>query len=89
MARYKTYEQLKNNGLIIKHKLGKKTVDHFNIIDRLDENDIYDVIFVVSRFSSSDSIVPIIKHNNSQNIVFVGNNMSVEKYIIRLLYGCW
>ena len=81
LARNKTYEQLKNNGLIIKHKLGKKTVDHFNIIDRLDENDIYDVIFVVSRFSSLDSIVPIIKHNNSQNIVFVGNNMSVEKYM--------
>ena len=81
LARNKTYEQLKNNGLIIKHKLGKKTVDHFNIIDRLDENDIYDVIFVVSRFSSLDSIVPIIKHNNSQNIVFVGNNMSIEKYM--------
>ena len=81
LARNKTYEQLKNNGLIIKHKLGKKTVDYFNIIDRLDENDIYDVIFVVSRFSSLDSIVPIIKHNNSQNIVFVGNNMSVEKYM--------
>lgn len=81
LARNKTYEQLKNNGLIIKHKLGKKTVDHFNIIDRLDENDIYDVIFVVSRFSSLDSIVPIIRHNNSQNIVFVGNNMSVEKYM--------
>lgn len=81
LARNKTYEQLKNNGLIIKHKLGKKTVDHLNIIDRLDENDIYDVIFVVSRFSSLDSIVPIIKHNNSQNIVFVGNNMSVEKYM--------
>lgn len=81
LARNKTYEQLKNNGLIIKHKLGKKTVDHFNIIDRLDEIDIYDVIFVVSRFSSLDSIVPIIKHNNSQNIVFVGNNMSVEKYM--------
>lgn len=81
LARNKTYEQLKNNGLIIKHKSGKKTVDYFNIIDRLDENDIYDVIFVVSRFSSLDSIVPIIKHNNSQNIVFVGNNMSVEKYM--------
>lgn len=81
LARNKTYEQLKNNGFIIKHKSGKKTVDYFNIIDRLDENDIYDVIFVVSRFSSLDSIVPIIKHNNSQNIVFVGNNMSVEKYM--------
>ena len=81
LARNKTFENLKNNGLIIKHKLGKKTVDYFNVIDKLDENDIYDVIFIVSRFSSLDSIVPIIENNKSKNIVFVGNNMSVEKYM--------
>ena len=81
LARNKTYENLKNNGLIIKHKFGKKTVDHFNVIDKLDENDIYDVIFVVSRFSSLHSIVKIIEKNNSKNIVFVGNNMNVEKYM--------
>ena len=44
------------------------------------ENDIYDVIFIVARFSSLDSIVQIIENNKSKNIVFVGNNMSVEKY---------
>lgn len=81
LARNKTYENLKNNGLIIKHKLGKKSVDHFNVIDKLEENDIYDVIFVVSRFSSLDSIVKIIEKNKSKNIVFVGNNMNAEKYI--------
>lgn len=81
LARNKTYENLKNNGLVIKHKLWKKTVDHFNVIDKLEKNDIYDVIFIVSRFSSLDSIVPIIKNNNSKNIVFVGNNMSAEKYM--------
>ena len=81
LARNKTYENLKNNGLIIKHKLGNKTVDHFNVIDKLDENDIYDVIFVVSRFSSLDSIVKIIEKNKSKNIVFVGNNMNEEKYM--------
>ena len=80
LARNKTYENLKNNGLIIKHKLGKKTVDYFNIIDKLDEDDIYDVIFIVTRFSSLDSIVPIIENNKSKNIVFVGNNMTAEKY---------
>ena len=80
LARNKTYENLKNNGLIIKHKLGRKTVDHFNVIEKLEENDIYDVIFVVSRFSSLDSIVPIIESNKSKNIVFVGNNMLAEKY---------
>ena len=81
LARNKTYENLKNNGLIIKHKLGKKSVDHFNVIDKLDENDIYDVIFVVSRFSSLDSIVKIIEKNKSKNIIFVGNNMNAEKYM--------
>ena len=81
LARNKTYENLKNNGLIIKHKLGKKSVDHFNVIDKLEENDIYDVIFVVSRFSSLDSIVKIIEKNKRKNIVFVGNNMNAEKYM--------
>ncbi len=81
LARNKTYENLKNNGLIIKHKLGKKTIDHFNVIEKLEEDDIYDCIFVASRFSSLDSIIPIIENNKSKNIVFVGNNMSVEKYM--------
>ena len=80
LARNKTYENLKSNGLIIKHKLGKKTIDHFNVIEKLDKNDIYDVIFIVSRFSSLDSIVPMIENNKSKNKVFVGNNMTAEKY---------
>lgn len=81
LARGKTYENLKNNGLIIKHKFGRRTIDHFNIINKLDENDIYDVIFIVSRFSSLDDIVPIIENNKSKSIVFVGNNISAEKYM--------
>ena len=40
-----------------------------------------DVIFIVLRFSSLDSIIPIIENNKSKNIVFVGNNISVEKYM--------
>lgn len=81
LARGKTYENLKNNGLIIKHKLGKRTVDHFNVINKLDEDDIYDVIFIVSRFSVLDDIVAIVEKNKSKNVVFVGNNMSAEKYV--------
>lgn len=81
LARNKTYETLKSNGLIIKHKFGKKTVDNFKVIEKLKENDIYDCIFVVSRYSSLDSIVPIIEKNKSQNIIFVGNNITVEKYM--------
>lgn len=81
LARGKTYDNLKNNGLIIKHKLGKRTVDHFNVINKLDEDDIYDVIFIVSRFSALDDIVAIVEKNKSKNVVFVGNNMFAEKYV--------
>ena len=79
LAINKTFEDKKKNGLVIKHKFGGKTVDHFNIINKLDENDIYDVIFIVTRFSSLDSVVPIIENNKSKNIVFVGNNITAEK----------
>ena len=41
--------------------------NYFNIIDKLDENDIYDVIFIVARFSFLDSIVQIIK-NETKNM---------------------
>lgn len=81
LARNKTYETIKNNGLIIKHKFSKKTVDNFKVIDKLEENDIYDCIFVVLRYSSLDSIVPILKNNQSKNIIFVGNNITAEKYM--------
>ena len=80
LARNKTYETIKNNGLIIKHKFGKKTVDNFKVIDKLEENDIYDCIFVVLRYSSLDNIVPIFENNQSKNIIFVGNNITAEKY---------
>ena len=81
LARNKTYDNLNKNGLIIKHKFGGKTTDYVNVIDKLEENDIYDVIFVVLRFSALDDIIQIIENNKSKNIVFVGNNMSVEKYM--------
>ena len=45
----------------------------------MDENNIYDVIFVVMRFSSLDSIISTMEKNKSKNIVFVGNNITVEK----------
>lgn len=80
LARGITYQNLKNGGLVTKHKFGKKTIYYFTVIDKLQTDDIYDAIFVVSRFSSLDSIVPMIKRNKSKNIVFVGNNMTVEKY---------
>ncbi len=63
-------------------ELNDTQINNFLSFDMdLEKNDIYDVIFIVSRFSSLDSIVPIIKNNKSKNIVFVGNNMLAEKYM--------
>ncbi len=33
------------------------------------------------RFSSLDSIISTMEKNKSKNIVFVGNNITVEKYM--------
>ena len=41
LAINKTFEKLKKNGLIIKHKFENKTIDYFNIIDKLDKNEIW------------------------------------------------
>lgn len=80
LARNKTYENLKKYGLVIKHKLGRKTTDHFKVISKLEDDDIYDVIFIVSRCSQLDTIIPIIENNKSKNVVLVGNNLNAEKY---------
>lgn len=45
-ARGKTYENLQNNGLNIKHKFGHQTIDYFKIIKKLEkahlETKVYD-----------------------------------------------
>lgn len=40
LARGITYQNLKNGGLVIKHKFGKKTIDYFTVIDKLQTDDI-------------------------------------------------
>lgn len=74
------YETIKNNGIIIKNKFKKKVVDHYKLITKLEDNDIYDAIFISSRYSSLDSIVSLIKSNNSKTIIFIGNNIDTPKY---------
>ena len=49
LARGNWYEEIKNNGMMIRHKLfaGKKTNDRLPVINELKEQDYYDVVFVV------------------------------------------
>ncbi|QKE72953.1 ketopantoate reductase family protein [Arthrobacter citreus] len=75
LARGRRYEQLKKDGIVIRHHFQRKnTVDQVNVINRLEQEDYYDLIFVVMKYNQFTSVLPILAQNNSNNIVIVGNN---------------
>lgn len=81
LARNEWADNLEENGLIIKSAFfPRKRKYRINIIRSLEENDYYDVIFVVLRYTQLDSIISNLNNNKSKNIVFVGNNLSCKKY---------
>ena len=46
LARGITYQNLKNGGLVIKHKFGKKTIDYFTVIDSFKQT-IFMMLFLL------------------------------------------
>lgn len=79
LARGKWAEEIKNNGLRIKNQLFLHTsVCHIPVITELKPDDIYDVIFVAIRYTQIDTVIDILRKNQSKNIVFVGNNTSAS-----------
>ena len=82
LARGEWADCIEQNGLTIKSAFfpGKKTY-RIPVIRELREDDEFDVIFVVMRYSQIDSILGALKANVSKNIVFVGNNLSTGKFV--------
>ncbi len=82
LARRNWAEQIENNGLTIDpvFSIRKKTYS-VKVIRELKKDDRYDVIFVVMRYTQLDSIISILNDNTSENIVFVGNNLSGDRLI--------
>lgn len=75
LARNTRYEQLAQDGLVIRHYFQKKTtIDQVKIISELKEDDLYDVIFVVMKYNQFSSVYSMIANNRSENIVLIGNN---------------
>jgi 2-dehydropantoate 2-reductase len=75
LARGKRAEQLKKDGLVIRHYFQRKnTVDEVKVIHELQSDDFYDLVFVVMKYNDFPSVLPILAENQSQNIVLVGNN---------------
>ena len=85
LARGEWADCIEQDGLIIKSAFlpGKKTC-RVPVIRELREDDGFDVIFVVMRYTQLDSTLESLNANVSKNIVFVGNNLSSDKYVEKL-----
>lgn len=75
LARGKRAEELERDGIVIRHVFQfKTTVDPVRVTRTLEENDEYDLIFVVMKYNDFPSVLPILAANQSRNVVIVGNN---------------
>jgi 2-dehydropantoate 2-reductase len=75
LARGVRYDELVQNGLVIRHTLQVKTTrDTVKLVVDLKPDDIYDTVFVVMQFTQLTDVLPILAANQSKLFVFVGNN---------------
>ena len=85
LARGKRLDELKNDGVVIRHYFQlKTTVDKVNVISTLLPDDNYDIIFVMMQYQQFQTVLPILSDNKSSHIVFVGNNPTpriIQNYI--------
>jgi 2-dehydropantoate 2-reductase len=85
LARGNRATQLKADGIVIKHYFQRKTtVNRVAVVEELRVDDFYDIIFVTMKYNDFPSVLPILAHNISENIVLVGNNATaaeMQEYI--------
>jgi Ketopantoate reductase len=85
LARGKRFDELKKDGIVIRHYLQlKTTVDKVNVINALKPEDVYDIIFVMMQYQQFQSVLPILADNQSRHIILVGNNAdphSMQNYL--------
>ena len=76
LARGRWAQEIENNGLRIKDKFSPRmSVSRIQVVTELTPDDLYDVIFVVVRYTQIETLVDILRANRTKNIVFVGNNV--------------
>ena len=63
LARGKWAQQIRDNGLVIDRQYSPFTAKaKVNVIENLAEDDVYDVIFVVMRYTQLDSVIDVLKN---------------------------
>ena len=74
-----TYEELNNKGLVIRHRLQRKTtVDHPRVLKEADDAH-YDIAFSVMQGQQQLVLLPVLKKVDADLIVLVGNNMETDR----------
>ena len=89
LARGNRYREIMENGIILNNSLNNKLekID-VNVIDKLNESDIYDYIIVPVQNNQINGILPVLAKNKSPNIVFVVNNpLGYENWINSVGYN--
>ena len=82
LARGEWKERLDQRGLVIRHWLQcRTTVDRVATIDTLAPDDCYDLIFVTVQAGQLPEVLPILKQNRSEYIVFVGNDPHAQEVL--------
>ncbi len=80
LARGNWAAEIKQNGLRIKDKFSLRTsVSRIPVVTELAPDAMYDVIFVVLRYTQLDSVLDTLRANRTKNIVFVGNNVQARR----------
>ena len=75
-ARGRTKKMLEKYGLRIKHKLQKKrTIDRPGIIEKVDDNERYDIVFSIMQGQQQTALLPALAKVNAPIFVLVGNNL--------------
>ena len=81
LARGNWAEEIQKNGLRIKDKFSPRvSVSRIPIVTELKPADMYDVIFVVMRYTQIDSVMDALRANRTKNVVFVGNNVRAREF---------
>lgn len=80
MARGKRLDTLKRNGLLYNHNGTIKKIS-INTIEKLDNDDIYDFIFVPVRYDQAESALSAIKSNKSKTIVTLTNTIEYDNWL--------
>ena len=79
LARGNWAAEIRRNGLRIKDKFSLRTsVSRIPVVTELAPDAMYDVIFVVLRYTQLDSALDTLRANRTKNIVFVGNNVQAR-----------